>query len=508
VAEAMPQTTSTKRTNWPRFETYKKRSPKQHTMESQPKKTSLILISGIAALGGFLFGFDSGVINGTVDALQEAFDSDAAVTGFNVASVLLGAMVGAFFAGNAADKFGRKPVMIATAIGFTLSAWGSGVSDGSLEFVLYRIIGGISMGAASILAPAYISEVAPPRIRGSLATLQQLMIVIGLFMAFMSNYWLAGMSGGASEVFWGGFQTWQWMFWAEIVPAGIFLISLLVIPESPRYLVAAGRAEEAEQVLTGLAPEEDAQAKVADIRSTLREGTKPRLKDVISSYTGKVHPLVWAGLGLAVLQQFTGINVIFYYGATLWQAAGFTEADALLQNVITGSVNILFTIVAILLVDRLGRKPLLLVGSIGQAVMLGIMAYIFSSAASSGPDGLELTSRQGTYALLAANGYIAFFAFSWGPVMWVMLGEMFPNQYRGAALALCGMAQWGANFIITISFPILLSAIGLGLSYGIYAFFGIVAYLFVKAFIKETKGRTLEDMSREEQALEQGGAQA
>jgi len=472
--------------------------------QQQTKKTSLVLISGIAALGGFLFGFDSGVINGTVDALQEAFDSDAAVTGFNVASVLLGAMIGAFSAGTAADKFGRKPVMIVTALGFTLSAWGSGISDGSVEFVIYRIIGGISMGAASILAPAYISEVAPPKIRGSLATLQQLMIVIGLFMAFMSNYWLAGMSGGASEVFWGGFQTWQWMFWAEIIPAGIFLISLLVIPESPRYLVAAGRSEEAQKVLEGLAPEEDAAAKVEDIRSTLREGTKPRLKDVISSYTGKVHPLVWAGLGLAVLQQFTGINVIFYYGATLWQAAGFTEADALLQNVITGSVNIFFTFVAIALVDRLGRKPLLLVGSVGQAVMLGIMAYIFSTAATSGTDDLQLTSSQGTYALLAANGYIAFFAFSWGPVMWVMLGEMFPNQYRGAALALCGMAQWGANFLITISFPILLSAIGLGLSNGIYAFFGVVAYFFVKYFIKETKGRTLEDMSREEYDLEKG----
>ena len=471
-------------------------------MEQQTKKTSLVLISGIAALGGFLFGFDSGVINGTVDALQRSFDSDAAVTGFNVASVLLGAMIGAFSAGTAADKFGRKPVMIATALGFTLSAWGSGVSDGSVEFVIYRIIGGISMGAASILAPAYISEVAPPKIRGSLATLQQLMIVIGLFVAFMSNYWLAGMSGGASEVFWGGFQTWQWMFWAEIIPAGIFLISLLTIPESPRYLVAAGRQEEAQKVLEGIAPEEDAQAKVADIRSTLREGAKPRLKDVISSYTGKIHPLVWAGLGLAVLQQFTGINVIFYYGATLWQAAGFTEADALLQNVITGSVNIFFTFVAIALVDRLGRKPLLLVGSVGQAVMLGIMAFIFSTAATSETEGLQLTSSQGTYALLAANGYIAFFAFSWGPVMWVMLGEMFPNQYRGAALALCGMAQWGANFLITISFPILLSAIGLGLSYGIYAFFGVVAYFFVKFFIKETKGRTLEDMSREEYDLD------
>lgn len=458
----------------------------------------VILLSTAAALGGFLFGFDSGVINGTVDALQKAFDSDAAVTGFNVASVLLGAMVGAFFAGTLADKFGRKPVMIATAIAFILSAWGSGISDGSLEFVIYRVIGGMAMGAASILAPAYISEIAPSKIRGSLATLQQLMIVFGLFMAFMSNYWLAGMSGGAYEIFWGGFRTWQWMFWAEILPASIFLISLLTIPESPRYLVAAGKVDEARIVLKDLSPLADAKAKVDDIRSTLREGVKPRLKDVISNYTGKIHPLVWVGLGLAMLQQFTGINVIFYYGATLWKAAGFTEADALLQNVISGSVNIFFTFVAIALVDRVGRKPLLLVGSLGQAVMLGIMAYIFSTAPSGGTDSLTLTGNQGLYALLAANAYIAFFAFSWGPVMWVMLGEMFPNQYRGAALALCGMAQWGANFLITMTFPVLLSSMGLGFSYGIYAFFGIVAYLFVKFFVNETKGKTLEDMSREE----------
>jgi len=462
----------------------------------------VILLSGTAALGGFLFGFDSGVINGTVDALQKAFDSDAAVTGFNVASVLLGSMVGAFFAGTLADKFGRKPVMIATALAFILSAWGSGIAGGSVEFVIYRVIGGMAMGAASILAPAYISEIAPSAIRGRLATLQQLMIVIGLFMAFMSNYWLAGMSGGAYEVFWGGFRTWQWMFWAEIVPASIFFVSLLTIPESPRYLVAAGRVEQARGVLKNISPLADARAKVEDIKSTLREGIKPRLKDVISKYTGKIHPLVYVGLGLAVLQQFTGINVIFYYGATLWKSAGFTEENALLQNVISGSVNIFFTFVAIALIDKVGRKPLLLVGSIGQAVMLGVMAYIFSTAPAAAPDSLTLGPTQGLFALIAANAYIAFFAFSWGPVMWVMLGEMFPNQYRGAALALCGMAQWGANFIITMSFPVLLSALGLGISYGIYASFGIVAYFFVKFFVKETKGKTLEDMSREEEERE------
>ncbi len=460
----------------------------------------VILLSSAAALGGFLFGFDSGVINGTVDALQLAFDSDSAGTGFNVASVLLGSMVGAFFAGTLADRFGRKPVMIATAVAFICSAWGSGISSSSLEFVIYRIVGGMAMGAASILAPAYISEIAPSKVRGRLATLQQLMIVVGLFMAFMSNYWLAGLSGGATEVLWGGFQTWRWMFWAEIIPASIFFVSLLAIPESPRYLVAAGKVDEAGRVLKGILPSINIREKVADIESTLQDGIKPKLRNIFDSYTGNIHPLIWVGLGLAILQQFTGINVIFYYGATLWKSAGFTEGDALLQNVISGSVNIFFTFVAIMLIDKVGRKPLLLIGSLGQAVMLGVMAFVFSIAPGGGPDSLTLSPTQGTIALVAANVYIAFFAFSWGPVMWVMLGEMFPNHYRGAALAVCGMAQWGANFIITISFPVLLSNLGLGISYGIYAFFGVVAYFFVKMFVDETKGLSLEDISR-------GGAQ-
>lgn len=457
----------------------------------------VICLSGVAALGGFLFGFDSGVINGTVDALQRAFDSDAVGTGFNVASMLLGCAVGAFFAGTLADKFGRKPLMLVTAAAFIVSAWGSGVSSSSPEFVFFRILGGLAVGAASILAPAYISEIAPARIRGGLATLQQLMIVIGLFSAFFSNYLIAGLAGGASSLLWFGFQAWQWMFWVEILPASIFLISLLFIPESPRFLVAAGKVEEARSVLAALSHQADADFKVKDIESTLSKDHRPSLSDVVNKRTGKIQPILWVGLGLAALQQFTGINVVFYYGATLWQAAGFTEADALLTNVISGSVNILFTFVAIALVDRAGRKPLLLIGSLGQAVMLGLLALIFGTAAVADSGSLQLEGNMGLYALLAANGYIAFFAFSWGPIMWVMLGEMFPNQFRGAALALCGISQWMSNFLITMSFPILLSSIGLGFSYGIYAAFGLVAYFFVKAYIKETKGRTLEEMSRE-----------
>jgi SP family sugar:H+ symporter-like MFS transporter len=458
----------------------------------------VLFLAFVAAIGGFLFGFDSGVINGTVDALQAAFDSDAAGTGFNVASVLLGCVVGAFFAGTLADKYGRKPMMLTAGVVFIISAWGSGISEGSLEFVIYRLVGGLAVGAASILAPLYISEIAPSKIRGRLATLQQLMIVIGLFVAFMSNYALVGLSGGAEQELWMGFQTWSWMFWAEILPAALFVIVLIFIPESPRYLVASNQSEKAHKVLAAIGNAAQATIKVADIKTTVRVDSKPKLGDIISKYTGKIHPLVWVGIGIAVLQQFTGINVIFYYGATLWQAAGFAESDALLTNVISGSVNIFFTFVAIMLIDKVGRKPLLLVGSLGQAVMLGVLAYLFGTATVDSANNLILEGNNGTYALLAANGYIAFFAASWGPVMWVMLGEMFPNQYRGAALAVCGIAQWGSNFAITMTFPIMLNYLGLGVSYGVYAVFGVVAYFFVKSLVKETKGRSLEDMSREQ----------
>jgi SP family sugar:H+ symporter-like MFS transporter len=460
----------------------------------------VIFLSTVAALGGFLFGFDSGVINGTVGALQTAFNSDAVGTGFNVASMLLGCAVGAFFAGTLADKFGRKPVMIATAVAFIISSWGSGAAVSSMTFVFARVLGGLAVGAASILAPAYISEIAPPKVRGALTTLQQLMIVIGLFVAFMSNYLIAGGAGGASEAFWGGYQAWQWMFWVEMFPSGIFLFCLFFIPESPRYLVAANLLDEARDVLSSLTNVEDANEKIADIQSTLEKDRRPSLSDIISKHTGKLQPIIWVGLGLTTLQQFTGINVVFYYGATLWQAAGFTEENALLQNVISGTVNVLFTFVAIALVDKVGRKPLLLIGALGQAFMLGVLALIFVTATVTPSGALQLEGNMGLYALLSANGYIAFFAFTWGPIMWVMLGEMFPNQFRGAALAVCGLIHWGSNFTITMTFPILLANIGLGLSYGIYAGFGLLAFFFVKKFVKETKGRTLEDMSRDVQS--------
>jgi SP family sugar:H+ symporter-like MFS transporter len=456
----------------------------------------VILISLIATIGGFLFGYDSGVINGTVDGLQKAFNSNSMGTGFSVSSMLLGCALGAFFAGQWADKFGRWWVLMVSAILFIVSAWGSGVATGSVEFIIYRVIGGLAVGAASIICPAYISEVAPAKYRGKLSSIQQIAIITGLFCSFLSNYFLADTAGGSTALFWLGYETWRWMFWMELIPAFVFLLALFLIPESPRFLVANNKAEKAKLVLRKLYGDKGADIKVKEIYDTLAHDHKPSFRDLINKTTGKIRPIVWVGIGLAILQQFVGINVVFYYGAVLWQAAGFSESDALFTNVISGAVSIGACFVTFFLVDKIGRKPLLLIGSIGMTFSLALVAFAFAGA-PIGEDGKPALAGtdSGLLALIAANIYVVFFNMSWGPVVWIMLGEMFPNQMRGSALAIAGLAQWGANFLITWTFPILLtSAIGLAGAYSIYTFFSLFSVFFVMWYIKETKGKELEDM--------------
>ncbi len=454
----------------------------------------IILLSCVAALGGFLFGYDSGVINGTVSALQKAFDAGDVASGFNVASMLLGCAAGAFLAGRIADRFGRKAALFTAAVLFGISSWGSGISTGSIEFVIYRILGGFAVGAASVISPAYISEIAPAAYRGRLATLQQMAIVLGLFSAFLINFLIASAAGGASEPFIWGFQAWQWMFWAELVPVTLFFVGLLFIPESPRYLVAAGRTEAAERVLASVSSAEEAKVHVGEIEKTLTKGQRPRMRDLIDATSGKVRPIVWVGLCIAALQQFVGINVVFYYGEVLWRAAGFSEEDALLINVIGGFINVASTVGAILLVDRWGRKPLLIMGACMMTVFLGVLAVVFGGAEVGADGNLVLGQVAGVVALIAANLYLIGFGCSWGPVMWVLLGEMFPNRFRGAALSFAGLTQWISNFIVTMTFPVLLGVIGLGGAYSIYAGFAILAAFYAWRVVPETKGKTLEQM--------------
>jgi SP family sugar:H+ symporter-like MFS transporter len=455
----------------------------------------IILISCVATIGGFLFGFDSGVINGTVDGLQQAFNSDKVGTGFNVASMLLGCAVGAFFAGRLADLFGRRAVLIVAAVLFLVSAWGSGIANTSLEFVIYRVLGGLAVGAASVMSPAYISEVSLARYRGRLATVQQIAIITGLFVAFVSNYLLAKVAGSSVTQFWLGFEAWRWMFWIEIFPAALFFIALLFIPESPRYLVAKGRKEKGLEVLTRLYGEREARIKLDEIDASLaKDHHRPRLSDLISKTTGKIRPIVWVGIGLATFQQLVGINIVFYYGAVLWQAVGFSENDALLINVISGALSIGACIATVLMIDRVGRKPLLWVGSMGMAVSLGAVAIAFSTATLDASGQLGLSDAMGVLALVAANLYVVFFNMSWGPVMWVMLGEMFPNQIRGSGLAVAGLFQWGSNFAVIMTFPILLASIGLAATYGLYTLAAVISVFFVLKYVHETKGKELEQM--------------
>src|SRR6516225_6530774 len=392
----------------------------------------VIALSCIAAIGGFLFGFDSGVINGTVDALAKAFGTQAAGTGFAVASVLLGCAVGAFGAGRLADDLGRRPTMLLNAILFLVSAVATGAASSAGIFIAARIAGGIAIGAASVLAPMYIAEVAPAHIRGRLASLQQMAIVTGLFCAFLSNDILVRLAGGASSTVWLGAPAWRWMFWMEAVPAAAFLLGVLLIPESPRFLIFHGKREQARQIFARLGG--DAEGLVRQVEQSLKGEHRPCLSDLIIPGTRRIASVVWVGIGLAAFQQFVGINVIFYYGEVLWKAAGATEQWALRINLLTGLVNILATIPAILLIDRIGRKPLLLWGSIGMALTLGAMAVIFATAGVAADGKPVLTHVAAVAGLTAANLYIVAFGVSWGPVMWVLLGEMFPNRLRGAAL--------------------------------------------------------------------------
>lgn len=452
----------------------------------------IIGITIVATIGGFLFGFDSGAINGTVEGLQKAFSSDTAGTGFSVASILLGCAVGAYFAGRLADKHGRRAIMIISAVLFIISAATTGAAHSIIEFIIARLVTGLGIGAVSILAPIYISEIAPADKRGTLTSIQQTAIIVGLFMAFVSNYLIARAAGSAVNDLWLGFAAWRWMFWMELIPSTVFLIGLLFIPETPRYYVLKGQNDKAKKVLTRLFGSATVDNKIKEIAASI--GSSPKLSDLWDAVKKRVKPIVWVGIGLGALQQFVGINVIFYYGAVLWRAVGFTESDALLINIISAAVSIIAVGITLLIIDKVGRKPILWIGSAGMTVTLIILAVAFSTA-TTGADGiLRLSSAMGILALIAANVYVFFFNGTWGPVMWVMLGEMFPNQLRGSGLAVSGTSQWLSNFIVTMTFPILLTTIGLTGAYSIYAAFGLISLIFVLALIPETKGKELEEM--------------
>lgn len=460
--------------------------------------TLICAIVAVATIGGLLFGYDSGAVNGTQPGLKAAFALSEAGLGFTVGSLLIGCFIGAFFAGTLADKLGRRNVMRVAAVLFLLAALAQGLTADHAIFVAARIAGGMAVGAASVLSPAYIAEVAPANIRGRMTTVQQVMIIIGLTAAFLVNYALAAAAGDSTSSFWAGIEAWRWMYLMQALPAAVFLIALFFIPESPRFLVSKGRNNEATAVLTRLFGAGEASIKIDEIRASFSADHRPRLRDVLApagtrGFLG-MRPIIWTGIMLAVFQQLVGINVIFYYGATLWQLAGFNETDALLINIVSGIVSIAACLVTIAVIDRIGRKPLLLIGSAGMAFALFIMVYVFSNGGLDADGNLVLSAGLGTTAVIAANLYVIFFNVSWGPVMWVMLAEMFPNQIRGSALAVAGFFQWFANYLIAQTFPLMAVGLGLAASYSFYAVCAVISFFLVQRFVVETKGKELEQM--------------
>src|SRR5258708_2071832 len=469
-------------------------------LESQRRASSgshsyLLFITAAATLAGFLFGFDASVINGTVQALANTFQTSAVATGFAVGSVLLGSCAGALVAGQLTDRMGRKPVMLITAVLFAVSAAGAGAAPSAGWFIIFRLIGGLGVGAACVVAPAYIAEISPPARRGSLTTIQQLAIVTGLQCAFVSNFVIAHLAGGAEQPWLFALAAWRWMFWVQLIPSGLYFMIALRLPESPRFLVARGRETEAAQVMTRLWGNDIANAGLLDeIRATVDQAHRPRCRDVLPPATRIFLPVVWIGIGLSFFQQASGINAVMYFGEVLWRTAGFTENRALLINVALGATLIVSTIVSMIVVDRLGRRPLLIFGAAIMTLTLGLLAAVFLLSARGPGAVLALTPAQAMATLIAEHIYIFCFGASWGPVVWVLLGEIFPNRIRGAALAVASGAQWLTNFLVTVSFPPLLKAVGLGGAFCLYAFAALLSLIFVYRYVAETKGKTLEAM--------------
>jgi len=462
------------------------------TQTEKPSTNGKVIALAVAgAFGGFLFGFDASVINGAVNAIQDEYALTATLTGFAVASALLGAAAGAYLGGRVGDRYGRIPVMVLGAILFLVSALGSGFAFGVVDLIVWRLVGGLGIGIASVIAPAYIAEISPRQIRGRLASLQQLAITLGIFSALMSDAVFANSAGGAGEPFWLDLEAWRWMFLACAVPAVVYGGLALALPESPRYLVLNGRDEEARAVFTRIWPNGDVDRAVREIKDSIEADRVAQRTGTLRGRTLGLKPIVWVGIILSVFQQFVGINVIFYYSTTLWKAVGFEESSSLTISVFTGLTNIAVTFIAIALIDRIGRRPILMTGSIGMTLSLATMAIAFSQAVTVGGE-ISLPGAWGGIALVAANVFVVFFGASWGPVVWVLLGEMFPNTIRVKALGIAAAAQWIANFLIAVTFPTL-AAVSLPLTYGLYALFAALSFVFVLTKIPETNGMSLDE---------------
>ncbi|OWA13284.1 MFS transporter [Streptomyces sp. CS113] len=449
----------------------------------------VVFIAAAAAMGGFLFGYDSSVINGAVEAIRDRYDVGSAVLAQVIAVALIGCAIGAATAGRIADRIGRIRCMQIAAVLFTVSAVGSALPFALWDLAMWRVIGGFAIGMASVIGPAYIAEVSPPAYRGRLGSFQQAAIVIGIAVSQLVNWGLLNAAGGDQRGKLMGLEAWQVMLGVMVIPAVLYGLLSFAIPESPRFLISVGKHEKAKKILEEVEGKDvDFDARIGEIEHAMHSEEKSSFKELLGgSFFFK--PIVWIGIGLSVFQQFVGINVAFYYSSTLWQSVGVDPTDSFFYSFTTSIINIIGTVIAMIFVDRVGRKPLALIGSVGMVIGLALEAWAFSFDLVDG----KLPATQGWVALIAAHIFVLFFALSWGVVVWVFLGEMFPNRIRAAALGVAASAQWIANWAITASFPSLADW-NLSGTYVIYTIFAALSIPFVLKFVKETKGKALEEM--------------
>jgi sugar porter (SP) family MFS transporter len=465
-------------------------APQSGARTAQPDHLGhVIFIAAAAAMGGFLFGYDSSVINGAVEAIRDRYDIGSAALAQVIAVALIGCAIGAATAGRIADRIGRIRCMQIAAVLFTISAVGSALPFSLYDLAFWRIVGGFAIGMASVIGPAYIAEVAPPAYRGRLGSFQQAAIVVGIAVSQLVNWGLLNAADGDQRGKLMGLEAWQVMLGVMVVPAVLYGLLSFAIPESPRFLISVGKRERAREILAEVEGQNiDLDARVSEIELAMKSEHKSSFKDLLGgSFFFK--PIVWVGIGLSVFQQFVGINVAFYYSSTLWQSVGVDPTDSFFYSFTTSIINIVGTVIAMIFVDRVGRRPLAIIGSVGMVIGLALEAWAFSYDLVDG----KLPSTQGWTALIAAHIFVLFFALSWGVVVWVMLGEMFPNRIRAAALGVAASAQWIANWAITASFPSL-SDWNLSVTYVIYTVFAALSVPFVLKFVKETKGKSLEEM--------------
>lgn len=435
------------------------------------------LISIVAAIGGLLFGYDTAVIAGAIGFLRQKFELSAAMTGWAASSAIIGCVFGAMFAGKLSDAFGRKKILIITAILFAISAIGSAIPDSLTQFVIARFIGGLGVGAASMLSPLYISEVAPAKIRGTLVTTYQLAIVLGIQLIYFVNLKITGLGDEAWNVETG----WRYMLGSEAIPALIFMLALFLVPESPRWLSKNNRQAESLSILEKV----NGPAKAEEIQDEINETLHEEEGTLRELFAPGLRMAVIVGVFLAIFSQITGINAIMYYAPEIFKSVGFGTESALLQTVIIGAFNVVFTFVAIWLIDRAGRKILLIFGVSGMAISLLCLGLVFQ---------LELTS--GPWVLVFILAYIASFAASLGPIPWVMISEIFPTKTRGVAMSMAVFFLWIAVYAVTQFFPILLESIGGAYTFWIFMINAIILLLFVWKVVPETKGKTLEEIEK------------